>query len=198
VRVTATGLGHRFPGQPSLFQDLSFTLVPGQVTGLSGPSGSGKTTLLGILAGWIEPAAGQVEHERVARIGWVFQNPVGVARRTTLDHVVLPLLARGYSRRTAELEAAGLLDDFGLGELAGRPFRAISGGEAQRLMLARAVAAQPDLLLVDEPTAQLDPASAGTVASVLGALAREGMIVVVASHDQRLHRAGAATIDLGR
>lgn len=90
-----------------------------------------------------------------------------------------------------------LLHEFGLHEVAGRMFRTLSGGEAQRLMLTRAVASKPDLLLVDEPTAQLDRQNARTVAASLGGLARDGMIVIVASHDQRLHRACSGTIELG-
>jgi ABC-type lipoprotein export system ATPase subunit len=197
VRVTGSGLGHRFRGRPWLFQDVDITLRAGFLTGLAGPSGSGKSTLLGILAGWIAPSVGTVSRDGVLKVGWVFQNPVGVARRTALDHVTLPMIGRGAHRSDAEGDAMGLCRDFGLGEVANHPFSALSGGEAQRLMLARATAARPDLLLVDEPTAQLDRESAGTVSSVLGALARTEMIVVVASHDQRLLDACREFIDLG-
>jgi ABC-type lipoprotein export system ATPase subunit len=119
-----------------------------------------------------------------------------VSARTAIDHVVLPLLASGRSRSSAESEALGLLSLFGLDQVAGRAFRALSGGEAQRLMLARAVATRPDLLLVDEPTAQLDLATARTVSGTLVHLAQEGCVVVVATHDPGARRACSHVVDL--
>ncbi|TPF86146.1 ABC transporter [Bifidobacterium sp. UTCIF-37] len=196
ARVTGRDLAHRFPGTDTLFEHLSFTLEAGTTTAICGPSGCGKSTLLSILAGWEKPAAGTVTRDGVNRIGWVFQNPYGVAERSALDHVVFPLLARGLRRREAEpqaLEAMGLFD---LGAVADRPFAALSGGEAQRLMLARAVSSAPDMLLVDEPTAQLDTRTAHSVSGVLGNLAGHGMIVVVATHDLATRDACGRVIDL--
>ncbi|NEB06769.1 ATP-binding cassette domain-containing protein, partial [Streptomyces sp. SID13726] len=148
------------------------------------------------LAGWVAPRSGTIERVGVERTGWVFQNPHGVARRAALDHVVLPLLARGARRRDAETEALDVLDRFALAPVAGRPFRALSGGEAQRLMLARAVALAPDLLLVDEPTAQLDLATAATVNDVLAGIAQQSSIVVVATHDPHTRDACTRVVDL--
>lgn len=196
AHVETRGLGHRFPATGWLFEHLDLELRPREVVGVCGPSGCGKSTLLAILAGWERPAAGTVHLRGVARTGWVFQNPYGVARRTALDHVVLPLLARGASRRRAEPEARAALALFGLAAAAGRPFGALSGGEAQRLMLARAVCAAPDLLLVDEPTAQLDRRTAETVNSVLGGIAASGAVVVVATHDPGTRAACSRVIDL--
>lgn len=194
--VAAHGLGHRFEGNPMLFEDLSFTLVPGRITGLCGPSGCGKSTLLSILAGWVAPTAGRVETTGVERTGWVFQNPYGVPGRSALDHVALPLLARGLGRARAEERAREVMEDFRLTGVADRPFRQLSGGEAQRLMLARAVCSAPDLLLVDEPTAQLDLRTAETVNATLGAIARERTIVVIATHDPHTREACTHVIDL--
>lgn len=194
--VRAENLGHRFPGTPMLFEDLSFTLVAGRITGLCGPSGCGKSTLLSLLAGWEEPITGSITTEGVERVGWVFQNPYGVPGRSALDHVVLPLIARGQRRAPAEEAALAVMADFRLDTLADRSFRQLSGGEAQRLMLARAVCASPDLLLVDEPTAQLDLRTAGTVNETLGAIARTGTIVVVATHDPHTRDACTDVIDL--
>jgi ABC-type lipoprotein export system ATPase subunit len=126
----------------------------------------------------------------------VLQNPHGVARRTALDHVVLPLLARGLARRDAEARAAEILDRFALAAVADRQFRALSGGEAQRLMLARAVATAADLLLVDEPTAQLDLTTAATVNAVLAGIAQDDAIVVVATHDPHTRDACTRVLDL--
>lgn len=196
MRVVVQDLGHRFPGQPYLFRHLDVVLEPDGVYALTGPSGSGKSTLMSLLAGWHEPTEGQVRRTGVERTGWVFQNPHGVARRTAVDHVVLPLLAQGMTRVDATARAHRLLADFELAAVAGRDFAALSGGEAQRLMLARGVAARPDLLLVDEPTAQLDPATAASVNGTLRTLADRGTIVVVATHDPATRAACTTTVDL--
>lgn len=195
-RVTVHGLAHRFPGTDVLFERLDFTVEPGQTVAVCGPSGCGKSTLLSILAGWEKPYRGTVERVGVSRIGWVFQNPYGVARRAALDHVVFPLLAKGMRRRDAEPEALAAMGLFDLEYAADRSFSDLSGGEAQRLMLARAVCSKPDLLLVDEPTAQLDTRTARSVSHVLGNLAGQGMIVLVATHDPDTRDACGRVIDL--
>jgi ABC-type lipoprotein export system ATPase subunit len=194
--VVAAEIGHWFVEGRVLFQGLSFRLVPGQVYAVTGPSGSGKSTLLSLLAGWERPRLGAVKWFGVSQIRWVFQNPVGVAQRSTLDHVAFPFVAAGLGRLEAEQRAGELLEVFGLAQVADSPFGALSGGEAQRLMLARGVAGDPDLLLVDEPTAQLDRAAAAGVNQAVAALARRGVIVVVATHDQRTRQACDEVIDL--
>jgi lipoprotein-releasing system ATP-binding protein len=195
-RVLATDLAHAFPGTGPLFEQLSFELQAGEVTGLCGPSGCGKSTLLSILAGWQRPSAGRLRLEAISRTGWVFQNPHGVARRTALDHVTFPLLTRGRSRREAEAEARETMRLFRLTDVADRPFSALSGGEAQRLMLARSVCSAPDLLLVDEPTAQLDRATAATVNETLGNIAASGAVVVIATHDAQTKEACSRVIEM--
>lgn len=196
VAIRADGLAHRFAGTATLFQGLSFTLAPGDVVGVCGPSGCGKSTLLSILAGWERPSEGSLAMTGIERTGWVFQNPYGVPRRSALDHVTYPLLAKGLTRRQAEKQARDTLALFGLTEVALRPFRALSGGEAQRLMLARAVTTAPTLLLVDEPTAQLDTRTASTVNATLGNVAAGGSIVVIATHDPDTRAACARVIDM--
>jgi len=196
MRVTLEDLGHKFPRQPFLFRGLTMSLQAGRVYALVGPSGSGKSTLLSILTGWLKPTEGIVCFESVERVGWVFQNPNGVPYRTAIDHVMLPFLVRGLSRTQALPEAMKLMSEFSLAEVTGREFSALSGGEAQRLMLARGLAAQPHLFLVDEPTAQLDTQTAQTVNSSLNALTRDQTIVVVATHDQHTRDACTDVIDL--
>ncbi len=197
-RVILTDVGHSFDrtGEDMLFRHLTMTLLPKHVYALTGPSGSGKSTLLSIIAGWVEPVTGMVERVDCGRVCWVLQNPHGVARRTALDHVALPFIARGERRRDAETHAMALLEAFGLDELAAKPFRDLSGGEAQRLMLARGVASHAGLLLVDEPTAQLDLNTAATVNEHLHNLSMSGAIVVVATHDPRTRDACTDLIDL--
>lgn len=196
MQIVLDGVGHRFPGGQELFGSITRTLHSGALHAIMGPSGSGKSTLLGIMAGWIEPTSGTIHRENLGKISWVFQNPHGVARRTTLDHVVLPLLGQGRRRREAETIAKGLLEDVNLAAQADHEFRTLSGGEGQRLMLARALASAPDLLLVDEPTAQLDPHTAGETISVLSELSGRDCIVVVATHDARMRSVSDHVIDL--
>lgn len=186
MRLGLAGVGHRFPGCPPLFEDLTADLAPGHVYALTGPSGSGKSTLLGIIAGWIPPTSGSIAREGISGIQWVFQSPHGVAGRTALDHVSLPFLARGLSRADADTAAHTLLQDMGIAHLASGAFRHLSGGEGQRLMIARALAANPDLLLLDEPTAALDHRTAQEVVDVVAALAQRDCIVVIATHDPRV------------
>lgn len=196
MQVTSTGLGHRFESGPWLFEGLDLQLTPGKTFALMGPSGSGKSTLLSMIAGWVRPEAGRIERVGVERVGWVFQNPHGVPRRSAADHVALPLLAAGAALAEADADARDLLARFGLSHAADRPFRSLSGGEAQRLMLARGIAARPQLFLVDEPTAQLDTATADEVNASLVHLASESTIVVIATHDERTRDACTDLIDL--
>lgn len=185
TQLIATSISHSFPGGSDLFSGFSMDVSAGEMVALTGPSGSGKSTLLHILAGWQKPTRGSVEWIGIRSIGWVFQNPFGSSRRSALDHVVLPLLSKGVDRRDAELIALAAMDRFNLDQVANRPFANLSGGEAQRLMLARSVVTAPDLLMVDEPTAQLDRSTAETVNSVLAEIADKKTIVLVATHDSQ-------------
>nr|WP_246328330.1 ATP-binding cassette domain-containing protein [Curtobacterium pusillum] len=181
-----------------MFHGVDRTFDEGTVTALVGPSGSGKSTLLAILAGMLRPRHGTVRRPDHCRPLWVFQNPYGVARRRVLDHVAMPFLARGADRRSADVRSFEVLERFGLGHRAHARFAELSGGEAQRLMLARAIASAPDLMLVDEPTAQLDRSTADEVNRAIGALAESGVVVVVATHDEDTRAACDAVLDLGR
>lgn len=196
MRVTLTGVGVRFGAAPWLFGGVDLTLTPGDLVGVTGPSGSGKSTLLSVLARELRPTAGEVTFQNTEHTGWVFQNPYGVAQRSALDHVVLPLIARGERRRQAERAARTMLERFRLGSIASQPFSSLSGGEGQRLQLARAVAVAPDLLLVDEPTAQLDTHTAAEVNAVLGELAGSGSAVIIATHDRATAAACSRVVDL--
>jgi len=194
--VVARELGHQFGENPLLFSGLDFALKPRETYALTGPSGSGKSTLLNILAGWLTPTAGTLDRHNIHSIAWVFQNPHGVTQRSAEDHVALPLLARGLTHHTARAVAGDYLARVGLTDVAHQPFHTLSGGEAQRLMLARAIASQPDLLLVDEPTAQLDTHTATSVNQAITALAEDNIIIVIATHDHRTRDACTNIIDL--
>lgn len=196
MRIELKSIGHRYADGPLLFHNLNATLLPGHVYAITGPSGSGKSTLLGIIAGWIRPANGEMSKRNVDSMRWVFQNPHGIAQRTVIDHVSLPLLAKGLTRNQAEREAVPALRRFGLDHVADHRFSELSGGEAQRLMLARAFVAHPSLMLVDEPTAQLDMHTAATVSDALTRIAQTNTIVVVSTHDPRTRDACTDIIDL--
>ncbi|MDR0849563.1 MAG: ABC transporter ATP-binding protein [Propionibacteriaceae bacterium] len=194
ARVTAQGLGHWFVHDHWLFRDFSFDLVPQHVYAVTGPSGSGKSTLLSIIAGWLGPSEGTVTRH-ADTIRWVFQNPHGVPRRTALDHVALAYIGQGFKRKDADLAAMDMLTRFHLEGIADSPFAALSGGEAQRLMLARGLATSPDVFLIDEPTAQLDRTTADEVNAVMSSLAGQG-IVVIATHDPHTRAMCSDVIDL--
>ncbi|OZG69177.1 ATP-binding cassette domain-containing protein [Bifidobacterium eulemuris] len=194
--VEVDDLGHRFAGSPFLWRHVSFAVRDGEILALCGRSGCGKSTMLSIIAGWENPTEGVVRRGEPCRISWVFQNPYGAAWRTVLDIAAYPLLAAGHTRSYAEEQARSILDSFGLSALENRLFQELSGGEAQRLMLVRAINAQPDVLLVDEPTAQLDTRTADLVNSTLSQLARSGAAVIIATHDPRTCEACDRVIDL--
>lgn len=151
---------------------------------------------MSLIAGWGRPSEGSIRREDITKVNWVFQSPYGMPRRTAIDHVALPFLSRGYRRPAAEGRAGLLLAEFGLATIAYREFRALSGGEAQRLMLARAVAASPQLLLVDEPTAQLDVMTARKVNEAISAMVSADRILLVATHDEHTRDSCTDRLDL--
>jgi tungstate transport system ATP-binding protein len=165
----------------------------GEVVGLLGPTGAGKSTLLRILAGVETPTLGTLSFHEFAfglkelplavgrLITLVFQRPFMVAG-TVRDNVEFGLRLRGVSQRHARANV--LLDKLGLSDLAGRSGRTLSGGETQLVALARALAIEPEVLLLDEPTANLDPARVGLVESVLKEMhQRLGTTVILATHN---------------
>lgn len=196
MRVDIDRLGHRFGEGPWLFRSLTAELVDNEVYALTGPSGSGKSTLLAILGGLLQPATGTVRATPRPTVTWISQIPHGVARRSVVDHVALPAIARGESLSTATTAAHALLERFHLNEHADERFATLSGGEAQRLMFARALATDATMLLIDEPTAQLDRITAAAVDSVIGALAEPGRVVVVATHDDHTRATCSQQINL--
>lgn len=195
--IEAEGLGHRFARSPFLWRNVSFSVHSGEIVAVCGRSGAGKSTLLSIVAGWENPTEGIVRRHG-SRVHWVFQNPYGAAYRTALDIAAYPLLAAGFSRADADRQAAETLAMFDLADRADSMFMSLSGGEAQRLMLARAINARPQILLVDEPTAQLDTHTAKLVNATLSRLSVSGAAVMVATHDAQTRDACDRVIDLDR
>ena len=172
-------------GATAILDGIDVAIHAGAPTLLMGPNGSGKTTLLRLMMGLAAPTEGRVDLALRAdgqplRRAFVFQKPVMLKRRTA-DNVAFALVAAG--REASRSHVARLLDQVGLGELAARPARKLSAGEQQRLALARALARAPDVLLLDEPTASLDPAQTQAVEAIITAAANAGVKIVMATHD---------------
>jgi lipoprotein-releasing system ATP-binding protein len=185
-----------------VFHDISFTLNPGEIVALVGQSGAGKSSLLHI-AGLLEaPTSGEVyiggkpasrlpERERtmIRRdwLGFVYQAHHLLPEFSALENVAMPRRIAGEGRDAAQTEAKRLLSEVGLGQrLTHRPAQ-LSGGEQQRVAIARALSNHPRILLADEPTGNLDPATADGVFDMLIALVRkEGLAALIATHNYEL------------
>lgn len=190
------GVGHSYEAGRPILENIDFEFATGALNTIVGPSGSGKSTLLAIAAGFLAPSVGTVERLYEGSEVLTVQGALGTPERSTLDHVMLPLLHRGNGLGQAASEALTLLDRVGLRAHASQRFSTLSGGQAQRLMLARALAARPAVLLLDEPTAQLDRASARGVITHLKHLTDLGVIIVAATHDQALVTVSDRVLDV--
>ncbi len=195
--LTLHGVSHRYgPALPWVVRAIHLEIDDGESVALMGPSGSGKTTLLSILGLLTHPAEGEVLLDgqpitagrgasglRSTQFSWVFQTANALLRRTALDNAALQLLSRGAEREMAETVATAELERVGVGHLAARPARLLSGGELQRVCIARALAAAPRWILADEPTGQLDHATTLEVGSALIDNRPIGTAVIIATHD---------------
>jgi tungstate transport system ATP-binding protein len=174
-------------GATPILEGLNLTVAPGAPTLIVGPNGAGKTSLLRLCMGLAAPSEGRVTwggrtDRAPLRRAVVFQRPV-MLRRSASANVAYALARTGMPHRNRALRVAELLDRVGLAGLAYRPARRLSGGEQQRLALARALARDPEILLLDEPTANLDPAATRAVEEIVQMAAQSGIKVVMASHD---------------
>jgi len=188
-----------------LFDGLTHEFTPGKVTAVTGPSGRGKSTLLYVLGLMLTPSRGEVilDHDRVshasdtsrsrvraARIGFVFQDAALDPSRVVLDSVIEPALYAGWSARRARRRGRELLEEMGVAARADHKPGEISGGQAQRVAVCRALVTDPAVVLADEPTGNLDR---GNAEGVLAALTRatdhgrdgeaKGRTVIIATHD---------------
>ncbi len=180
------GLGFTV-GDAVLLQDLSFTLDAGPRTVILGPNGAGKSLTLRLCHGLLRPSAGRIawavdgaaarRHQAM-----VFHQPV-MLRRSTAANVAYALDVAGIPRRARAARVARSLEQTGLSELARRPARALSAGEQRRLALARAWAPAPQVLFLDEPTVNLDPAASRAVEGIIDSIHRSGAKVIMTTHD---------------
>jgi tungstate transport system ATP-binding protein len=171
-------------GSTQILAGITLSIQAGPPTVLLGPNGSGKTTLLKLAMGLLSPTAGHVEFAHAdafaRRHAMVFQKPV-MLRRSAAGNIAFALKAANRSPDPQTI--ARLLERVGLGALGGRPARRLSGGEQQRLAIARALARDPEMLLLDEPSSNLDPAGAKTIEDIIGRTAESGVKILMATHD---------------
>ncbi|MGE0460993.1 MAG: amino acid ABC transporter ATP-binding protein [Vicinamibacterales bacterium] len=179
-------------GDRQILAGVDLDAAPGEVVALMGLSGSGKTTILRILAGLERTDAGEIH---VPKAGMVFQFHYLFEHLTALENVCLaPIHAQRQTRAQAQARAEALLGELGVGHRAHALPRELSGGEAQRVAIARALAVDPPLLLLDEPTASLDPARRNDLGDVLKALASSGRTLLLTSHDDDFVRDFASRV----
>ena len=201
--VRLDGVVKEYPGAPPVraVDDVSFTIGAGELIAIVGPSGSGKSTLLHLMGTLDRPTAGTVEvagHPvaelsdrqlsalRARHIGFVFQQFFLLSGYTALDNVADGLLYTGAPLRTRRARAADALDRVGLAQRRGHLAVKLSGGERQRVAIARALVGEPQLVLADEPTGNLDSRSSDSIIELLEQLNRDGATIAVITHDHEI------------
>jgi len=185
--VELEGVTFGYGGRAAL-QEVTYAVHPGDFTGIVGPSGSGKTTLLRLLLGTLRPDSGRLTRASGTALSYVPQlESVDWSFPVTVEQCVL--MSRPSRRlvpwptREERHDVADVLERLGIADLAGRHIRALSGGQQQRMFLARALLRRPQLLLLDEPTSGVDVQTRHEVLHLLDDLNREGMAIVLTTHD---------------
>lgn len=195
MSLRVSRVAQRYGNGPMVLVDVDLEVEADDTLAIVGPSGSGKTTLLSIMGGLLRPTEGEVvldgfvvgrDELPSGSLSWVFQTINLLGRRTALDNVALGLLALGWSLDEARERARTALEAVGLRGMEDRPAMTLSGGEAQRVGVARALAGQPRYVLADEPTGQLDRSTSMLVADAFFAARPAGTAIVIASHDPSL------------
>ena len=176
-------VGHR-----AIIDRVTLEIGAGPRTVILGPNGAGKSVLMRLCHGLLTPTSGSVtwrgsrNGRRPREQAMVFQRPV-MLRRSAIGNVTYALKLAAVSRRERELRARDVLEAVGLGEVAGKPARVLSGGEQQKLALARAWALGPEVLFLDEPTANLDPGATRDVENIVGQIHASGTKIVMTTHN---------------
>src|SRR5438552_12240770 len=198
--VSFSAVAKRYPGGEEALREVSFAVEPGELVFITGRSGAGKSTLLKLIPAIERPSSGAVivngqtvgALKRPAipylrrNLGLVFQDQKLLYDRSVFDNVMLPLSFGELSGREAARRARAALDKVGLAEREKANPVQLSGGEQQRLAIARAVANRPAILMADEPTANLDAEAAAKIMEIFAAFHQVGVTVLVASHDEAL------------
>ena len=177
--LAATGLTKRY-GERVALREVSFAAAPGELVAVIGPNGAGKTTLLSILAGIQRPDAGEVTRSP-REIGWVPQQPAVYSKLSVAEN--LRLFARLEKVADVDAVVTGMLEQTALQERAGDELGTLSGGNRQRVNIAIGLLAEPPVLLLDEPSAALDPRQRARLWEFVGAQAANGTAVIFSTHD---------------
>ncbi|HVS27434.1 MAG TPA: ATP-binding cassette domain-containing protein [Burkholderiales bacterium] len=198
--ISASLVCKRYPGGQEALRHLSFKIEAGELVGVTGHSGAGKSTLLKLLAAIERPTSGSLIVNgqntgslRAAaipylrrRFGLVFQDQKLLFERTVFENVLLPLAITGFDRRESAKRARAALDKVGLLNKEKALPITLSGGEQQRLCIARAIVSRPVILLADEPTGNLDSAYAADIMELFKSFNQVGVTVIIASHDETM------------
>jgi cell division transport system ATP-binding protein len=210
--IAFQSVSKQYSADATALRDVSFTINKGELVYLAGPSGAGKSTLLKMVAAIERPTSGTVTVNgtdigklRAAGIpflrrnlGLIFQQQKLLTDRDVLANVTLPLLVVGASRAEAEQRARAALDKVGLLARAKSQPMELSGGEQQRVAIARAIVNRPQIILADEPTANLDRAAANKVIDALKAFNSVGVTCVISTHDELVLDGAARVIHLNQ
>lgn len=184
-------------GDHDVLRQVTLELASNETVAVMGPSGSGKSTLLAVAGMLEQPATGSVSYagmgtptggrnrrlRQLRSIGWVFQSANALGQRSAVDNVALPLVSRGQTHHEARAHATEALRTLGIIHLAHQRAATLSGGELQRVCVARAMVTRPDIIIADEPTAQLDSTTSKVVIDNLKQAASLGSGVLIATHD---------------
>lgn len=200
----------RYAKDATALFDINLSIAKGELLFLAGPSGAGKSTLLKMIAGIERPSSGSIEvnGEDISRLngtglaylrrnlGLILQQQRLLTDRPVLANVILPLLVTGTPRDEAEKRARAALDKVGLLDKAQANPLSLSGGEQQRVSIARAIVNRPQVILADEPTANLDRVSAARVIDAILAFHAVGVTCLISTHDDNIYQPGARVIHL--
>ena len=195
--IQVKNLTKKFKNGVVALNDCNLDIKKGEVVVIVGPSGSGKSTMLRSLNLLEEPTSGQIFFDGVdiadknvninlhrQKMGMVFQHFNLFPHKTIMENMTMaPMLTKGVNKADAVQKAQQLLDRVGLGDRADNYPAQLSGGQKQRIAIVRALAMQPEVMLFDEPTSALDPEMVGEVLDVMQSLAKEGMTMVVVTHE---------------
>jgi len=197
--------------QVEALRGVDLAVRPGEFVAVVGPSGSGKSTLLNLLGCLDTPTSGtyhlggeavaglsrdELADVRNRRVGFVFQNFNLLPQLTALENVEMPMLFGGVGRTERRRRALAQLEAVGLADRVDHRPAELSGGQMQRVAIARALVMEPDLLLADEPTGNLDTGSGSDVMGLLGELSAQGRTLVVVTHDQALARRAGRVVEI--
>ncbi|UMR32783.1 ATP-binding cassette domain-containing protein [Massilia sp. MB5] len=200
----------QYSAEATALRDITLNIEKGELVFLAGPSGAGKSTLMKMIAAMERPTSGKVivngqDIGKIRRagipflrrnLGLIFQEQRLLNDRSVLANVMLPLTVSGAPRAAAEQRARAALDKVGLLDRAADEPLALSGGEQQRVSIARAIVNRPQIILADEPTANLDRASATRVLDALKAFHSVGVTCLISTHDELVLEAAARVIHL--